>query len=348
MGISVTIQTHNRSLLLGQTLASLGGAEAAGEEFEVLVIDNGSTDATARVVEHYQSRFGGRLRYIYESRLGLSHARNRAVAEARHEIVAFLDDDVEVDPDWLRSLANAYRSGDFAAVGGKAYLIYPKSRPRWLGEKNEGLLTKVDLGPVRRLARTDELYGVNLSFKKEWFSRVGLFRSDLGRVGKCLLSSEEEDLLARIAQAGGRLLYEPAAIVGHRVAPERLRRRWFLSRIYWGKRGDARMVPESQISGYECLRSTWHVGLASWGLTRATLRHGPASQAAFQQSALLAGRVGFWVGLTGRLWSRFRLGTGGAQGHDTSHLQEHASPSSAPALPAHPDQHIVPSVRAGG
>jgi len=123
---------------------------------------------------------------------------------------------------------------------------------------------------------------------------------------------------------------------------------WFLSRIYWGKRGCARMVPESQVSGYEYLRSTWHVGLASWHLTRAALRHGPASQNAFQQLMLLTGRIGYWVGLTGRLWCRFGYGTGRAPGHETSPLQEHASPPSALALPAQPDQHIAPSVAAPG
>lgn len=155
-------------------------------------------------------------------------------------------------------------------------------------------------------------------------------------------------MLARIAQAGGHLLYEPAAIVGHRVAPERLRRRWFLSRIYWGKRGHARKIPESQVSGYEYLRSTWHVGLASWHLTRAALRHGPASQDAFQQSMVLAGRVGFWIGVTGRLWSRFRCRTRRFPGHETSHLQKHVSPSSAPTLPVHPDQYVAPSVAGRG
>ena len=222
MGISVSIPSHNRSSLLEQKLASLERVEAGGEEFEVLVIDNGSTDATAQIVEQFKGRFSDRLRYFYEPCLGLSHARNRAIAEARHAIVAFLDDDVEVHPDWLKSLATAHRSGDYAAVGGRAYLNFPSPRPGWLDERSEGLFSKVDRGPIPRLAEPDELYGLNLSIRKDWFDRVGLFRTDLGRMGSSLISSGETELLDRIAAQGGKLLYEPGAVAGHHVAPERM------------------------------------------------------------------------------------------------------------------------------
>ena len=250
----------------------------------------------------------------------MSHARNRAIAEASHDVIGFLDDDVDVEPHWVERISEAFGSGDVAAVGGRAFLAYPVPRPAWLDEVGEGLLTKVDLGTIRRLAEADELYGLNLCIRKDWIDRVGWFRTDLGRIGKCLLSSEEEELLNRIVAAGGVLLYEPEAVVAHRVPANRLRRRWFLSRIYWGKRGHARMVPESQVSDYEFLRSTWHVGLASWHLTRAALRHGPASQDSFQTAQAPGCQGRFRVGLTGRLWSRFRHGTGGTPGHDHQSL----------------------------
>jgi glucosyl-dolichyl phosphate glucuronosyltransferase len=308
MGISVAIATHNRARDLDRTLQSLERIDSRGEDYEILVIDNRSEDQTPSIVKRFEPRFDGRLRYVHEDRLGLSHARNRAIEEAQYEIVAFLDDDVDVDPEWLRGLSNAYRSTDVAVVGGRAFLVYPKSRPRWLGERDEGLLTKVDHGKAQRLVKPDEVYGVNLSFKKEWLDRVGMFRTDLGRIGVCLLSSEEEEVLERIARAGGRLLYDPAATVGHRVAPERLKRRWFWSRIYWGKRGTARMAPDSLVSPYEFLRSTWHIWLASWDTARAALRHGPASEEAFHQSNKLAGRAGYWVGILIRLASHRRAG----------------------------------------
>src|SRR5579862_9670819 len=103
MGISVTIQTYNRAAELRRTLESLARIDRTGAtEHEVIVIDNNSSDHTREVVEAFHEAFAGLLRYIREPRQGLSHARQRAVAEARHEIVAFLDDDVDVDAHWLR------------------------------------------------------------------------------------------------------------------------------------------------------------------------------------------------------------------------------------------------------
>ncbi|MGO9599390.1 MAG: glycosyltransferase family A protein [Isosphaeraceae bacterium] len=348
MGISIAVATHNRAEELGHTLASLSGLIAEDQEYEILIIDNASTDQTLEVVGKFLPRFGGRLRYIFEERLGLSHARNRAIAEARCEIIGFLDDDVDIEPHWVERMTEAFGSGDLAAVGGRAVLAYSVPRPAWLDEVGECLLTKVDLGTVRRLAQADELYGLNLCIRKDWIDRVGWFRTDLGRIGDCLLSSEEEELLNRIVAVGGVLLYEPEAVVAHRVPANRLRRRWFLSRTYWGKRGHARMIPQSEVCGYQLVRSTWHVGLASWQLTLAALRHGPASQNSFQKSKLLAGRVGFWVGLTGRLWSGFRHRSSGTTGHDTSQFQAQTTASSVPELPARIDQQVAPSVAARG
>jgi hypothetical protein len=108
-------------------------------------------------------------------------------------------------------------------------------------------------------------------------------------------------LLERIAGAGGQLLYDPAPVVGHRVPPARLRRRWFWSRCYWGSRGVARSLPENKVSYYELLRATWHVGLMGGRVARSFLRHGPSSAECFAQIQSLASRLGLWVGMLGRL-----------------------------------------------
>src|SRR5262245_60987260 len=100
MGITITIQTYNRADEVRRTLWSLSKIDTRGvPPYEVLVVDNNSDDHTPSVVREFSSAFGSRLRYVSESRQGLSHARNRAITEARYEIVAFLDDDVEVDRD---------------------------------------------------------------------------------------------------------------------------------------------------------------------------------------------------------------------------------------------------------
>jgi len=303
--VSIAIATYNRSKELAITLRRFSTLVIGNpDKFELLIIDNNSSDETKAVTEEFGREFPGRVRYILEDRQGLSHARNRAVDEAQYDVVAFLDDDVDVEADWLINLTAAFESGDYAAVGGKAYLVYPRARPRWLGRRDQGYLTEVDLGDHRKLAKPDELFGVNLSVKKEWIKKVGGFRTDLGRIGACLLSSEETELLERIELAGGLILYEPSAAVGHRVPPERLRRSWFWSRSYWGHRGDVRKLPEHAVSLYELIRATWHIVLAGCALARTTLVHGLKGEEAFHGIVILAARLGSWVGRTERLAAR--------------------------------------------
>jgi glycosyltransferase involved in cell wall biosynthesis len=305
MNVSIAIATYNRAGEVEKTLAGLARLDTAGcPDHEVLVIDNNSTDATPDVVSRSAPLFGDRLRYVREERQGLSHARNRAIDEAQFEIVAFLDDDVDVDPTWLRHLGDAYASGDVAAVGGRAYLVYPGPKPRWLGEAIEGLLTKVELGPERRPAGVGELYGVNLSFRRDWLRRAGGFRTDLGRIGTTLFGGEDDDMIERVAALGGTILYEPGAVVGHRVPPGRLSRRWFWNRCFWGNLAAPRLWPDRQVSGYELLRTTWHVGRSVCRTAWAGLRHGPRSAACFQHLLTTASRSGAWAGLLGELRRR--------------------------------------------
>jgi glucosyl-dolichyl phosphate glucuronosyltransferase len=304
MGVSITIQTYNRAEELRTTLRTLALVDTREVgDYEIIVVDNNSSDHTPRVVSGLAPAFHGKLRYVSEPRQGLSCARNRAIAEARYDVVAFLDDDVNVHPKWLRAVAGAFASGDYAAIGGRALLVYPAPRPGWLGDRSEGLLTKMDYGLDPRPASPDELYGVNLSIRKNWLRSAGGFRTDLGRVGTCLIGSEETDLLERIVAAGGRLLYSPSAAVGHRVDPSRLRRRWFWSRCYWGHRGLARVAPGEEIRPINLLRWAWRSARSLLSVARATFMNGPTSEEWFYQSRVLASRFGYWVGLMGR---RFR------------------------------------------
>src|SRR5205807_1210143 len=100
-------------------------------------------------------------------------------------------------------------------------------------------------------------------------------------------------------------------VVGHRVPLTRLRRRWFWTRCYWGARGEARIVPESQLSGYELLRSTWHLGRAQWQALCGLGGHGPWSEEFFYHTRVLAFRLGYWVGLVQRVGGRLRPGPAG-------------------------------------
>jgi glycosyltransferase involved in cell wall biosynthesis len=154
VNISIAIATYNRSRELAITLASLEQVDfSGGEEFEILVIDNNSTDDTLDITERFAARFGGRLRYIREARQGLSHARNRAIAESQYEIVAFLDDDVDVNVKWFKNLAAVYGQGSYAAVGGRAFLSTRRRGLRGLGRGTRACSPRWSLVPTVALRR---------------------------------------------------------------------------------------------------------------------------------------------------------------------------------------------------
>lgn len=231
--ITVIVCTYNRAAVLERMLTSFFEQDDLDRiEHEIIVVDNNSTDNTAGLVgqfKHFRA-----LRYVFEQRQGLSPARNRGIAEARGEIVAFLDDDVIVDSKWLQNLQKCFNQTNADVVGGRSYLIFEGPPPVWLSPKLRPNLSEVELGPVRKtLQDGHQLYGLNLAFGRPTLLRHGGFQEDLGRTGSELLAAEESVLLERIAASGGTIVYEPVAVVGHIISPDRLEWRYF-KRLYLG------------------------------------------------------------------------------------------------------------------
>ncbi|MGJ3251763.1 MAG: glycosyltransferase family A protein [Elainellaceae cyanobacterium] len=233
--MSAIICTHNRDTYLGKAIDSLLDQEFENE-FEIIVVDNASTDRTRNVVE---SRLPHpRLRYIYEPVTGLSVARNTGARDARGEILAYLDDDAIASPGWLQSLYAAYQTHDQLAIaGGRVTLIWSPeiTPPPWLSSGLAGNLGLYDLGEsvvyIDRPGMTPR--GLNYSIRKVFLDEVGGFDVNLGRVGKNLLSNEELRMTELALGMGWQVAYLPDAHVAHHVAPERLQRSWFLNRSWW-------------------------------------------------------------------------------------------------------------------
>jgi len=233
MFATVTIQTYNRAETLAITLESLRVLRCPESvDYEILVVDNNSSDHTPEVIHKYTQMLAPHLRSVFESKQGLSHARNRALNEAKGEIVCFLDDDVKVDPEWLEAVSAAFIKYSASVVGGRSYLIYPNSRPSWLPMEREGSLSLLDYGGETLVNVSKPLFGLNFSVLREFALYVGGFDPSFGRSGKSLMCGEEYDLTERIRSAGGIVVYEPKAVVGHIVRPERLSKKWFLRRSY--------------------------------------------------------------------------------------------------------------------
>ncbi len=233
--ISAIICTHNRDTYLGAAIDSLLAQDFTAE-FEVIVVDNGSSDRTREVVEQ---RLGdSRVKYVFEPTIGLSVARNTGARVASADIIAYLDDDAEASVSWLQVLSAAYQNNSKLAIaGGKVTLLWPPNiePPSWLSPGLAGNLGAYDLGDRMIYIEQPGLTprGLNYSLRRSFLEEIGGFDPQLGRVGKNLLSNEELQMTEFALQRGWQVAYLPEALVAHNVAPERLNRAWFLNRGWW-------------------------------------------------------------------------------------------------------------------
>jgi glycosyltransferase involved in cell wall biosynthesis len=237
MFFTITIQTYNHADGLAETLGSLAGLRCPEDtDYEILVVDNNSSDRTRAVIQEFSSVLGPRLRGLFEPRQGLSHARNLALAEARGDVICFIDDDAVADPDWLAGHAEIYGADEHVvAVAGRIELQWPAgwSRPPWLSRNLESYLSGLDLGPERMVMEYPRYpYGCNMSVRRAAAEQVGGFSTRLGRQGHGLRSNEERHFFHKIHGQGGRVIYTPGAVVHHVIPAERLSRRFFLRRAY--------------------------------------------------------------------------------------------------------------------
>jgi glycosyltransferase involved in cell wall biosynthesis len=207
--------------------------------WEVVVVDNASSDATRAVVEGWTALGALPIRYVFESRVGLCVARNRGVRATTAPLLAFTDDDVVTDSDWLAELLDAQRTGCCDVVGGRIRVAGEDPFPSWLDRSLLGCLGELDLGdePVPFDGRQTYPFGANMLFRREWLERAGGFDERLGRVGEGrrwreVIKGEEQVLVARILRAGGRAMYAPGAVVEHRVERCHLQRGHF-RRLYF-------------------------------------------------------------------------------------------------------------------
>jgi len=246
MTISVVLCTYNRCQALAKALESVAASHLpASVDWEVLVVDNNSNDRTRDVVEGFAARYPRRFRYLFESKPGKSHALNTGVTAAQGEILAFMDDDVSVDPAWLEALtAPLCGPSEWSGAGGPVILDWSGPPPSWFDMKRTqymGPLAGFNLGD-EAFAMHEPPFGTNMAFRKTMFTKYGLFRTDLGPSPRSDVPRPNEDTEfgRRLLAGGERLRYMPAAIVHHPVPQERLSKEYFLQWWYDKERADVR------------------------------------------------------------------------------------------------------------
>ena len=243
MHVSVILCTYNRCELLAIALESIAASRMPeATAWEVIVVDNNSSDDTRRVVHEFQRRFPQTFRYIFEPKPGKSNALNRAIGETNAEVLAFMDDDVQVEPDWLYILTRVFDDQKFAGSGGRILPERAFNAPAWLNSSEPysmAPLAMFDLGPEPGELH-EPPFGTNMAFRREIFSRYGEFRRDLGPQPGSEIRSEDTEFGIRLLRAGERIGYEPAAVVYHAVPQHRVKQSYFLNWWYGKGRADVR------------------------------------------------------------------------------------------------------------
>jgi glucosyl-dolichyl phosphate glucuronosyltransferase len=239
---SVILCTRNRADQLSEALDALGAMQVPPDvDWEVLVIDNGSGDATRETVQAFIANGHPRFRYVYEPEPGKTYALNLGIEEARGDILAFTDDDALVEANWLTAILASMEKHSADGVGGKVLPIWDAPRPAWLRDRFLNVLAILDLGD-RAFALDWKnpplmLFGVNVAFRRSVFVRLGLFNTVLGSRG------EEQELFDRLAVHNARVVYEPSMIVRHHIAASRLTKEYYREWYRASGRARAKLDP---------------------------------------------------------------------------------------------------------
>lgn len=233
MRVTVAICTWNRSSLLGQTLARMESLQVPdGVEWELLVVNNNSTDDTDSVIADRMASGRLPIRRLFEPKQGHSNARNCACAAATGDLLIWTDDDVLVEPDWVRRYVEAAEAyPDAAFFGGPVRPWFeappPPAVQQILGQL-QSPLALLDLGDqTRRLADEEYPLGANMAFRTDHLKRYP-FRSDLGRCGGSLMSGDDIDVLSRMQRDGLTGVWVAGAALRHFVPSARMVRAYLV------------------------------------------------------------------------------------------------------------------------
>ena len=237
---TVLICTFNRAGLLDDTLASLAAMTAPpGIPWDVLVVDNASTDDTPEIVRRRQATFPTLLRYVHEPTAGKSRALNTGLAATTAPFVLFTDDDVRVEPGWLdAALAPMRRDPAVGYTGGPVRPIWGAPRPSWLDPDRGdlwGTIAVLDYGPEEFVFEDRQRIplGANMAVRRSVIERVGGFDPALGRTGRSLLGQEQAEFFCRTRAHGIRGVYAPGMALHHHVPAARLSGKYFRRWWFW-------------------------------------------------------------------------------------------------------------------
>jgi glycosyltransferase involved in cell wall biosynthesis len=246
MDVSVVICTYALDLFDHLVEAVESVRDGTYENVEVVVVVDGNDELCERV----RAKYGEATDVVVhcnDENLGLSASRNNGIDRASGDVVAFMDDDAVADPEWVSRLVSVYRERDAIAVGGPMEPAWVDGRPKLLPEEFYYLVGVTHDGFAEAGEEVRNTYGSNISFRRAVLEDLGGFDSEMGRQGDANLQSEESELGARMrAEYGQGVVYNPDAVVTHKVFGYRTEKGWLARRAFWqgySKRAMATLAP---------------------------------------------------------------------------------------------------------
>ena len=243
--LSIITPTLNRAKFLKWAINSFVAQDFPPGQFEIIVVDNGSTDATRQEVEAIIAAGQSHaIRYVYEPEPGLLSGRHRGAQEAKGDILVFTDDDTEATPKWLAAITTAFEDPTVHLVGGPSLPKFETMPPTWMspyfsldGEHLScGTLSLIDLGNNILEIDPCQVYGLNYAIRKTTLFEVGGFNPDcIPKHLQHFQGDGETGLSIKIREKGYKSIYHPGAMVYHLIPSSRLTVKYFEKwYFYWG------------------------------------------------------------------------------------------------------------------
>ncbi len=241
--ITVAICTYNRVDYLMRCLQSLQYQTVDKSHFDVLVVDNNSTDQTRKVVEAFNKIMP--VRYHFEKKQGLSHARNTAIHHTKTSWVLYIDDEVMLPPDYLQKLLAILDETSCISIGGPVAPFYVDSGGSWADHYFDD---KSYFGENPKILTDECLSGANLAFRTKWLKETDGFPPELGMNGESIAFAEDDYMQIQIRKKGGTIGYFPQLEVLHHITAQKQTLSWHLKAAF--KRGfyAQKVTPESMLS----------------------------------------------------------------------------------------------------
>jgi len=244
MLISIIIPTFNRADQLNRTLFSLVELKTPKHLFEIIIVDNGSTDKTKEVIEKYINQNKGfTIKYFYDDIPGLLTGRHRGAKEAKGEILTFIDDDILVSETWLNTIYSVMSSRvDIGFLTGPNLPLYESYPPTWLNYfwsnhqygKTCGWLSLLDFGNEIKEISPNYVWGLNFTVRKNVFQQLGGFHPDnISKEFQHFQGDGETGLTLKAIEQSIKALYHPDVFVYHQMPSSRLTYEYFDNRAFY-------------------------------------------------------------------------------------------------------------------